>query len=258
MNRNRLKKLIVLVATLSDDDRLRRNVMDMITKADAETKAFAQATFDQQKKLKALLHSSANATAKLESRLLNIPNAGKDIRRENIFNKYYLWVGAAALFIFVAVLFEVWLKHSQWAQRLRVARQLAALVHTPMKTLPASQPPNAGSAASRLPFNAIVPIYTGFKLIGYSTAKVSGQAGFITWWKSQMGRPCMLVQLPPEFAARLQIRRPLTFHVRDSAGIVTATVTIWRDTIAHCSWAQVLPGDVNFYRPLLLMHGRPI
>ena len=260
MNRQRLRKLIALTASLAKDDPIRRKVAEMLASADAETKKFAQSMFDQQKQLQNRLNSQANVPDDLEARLLALPDAGAKPRRSKTIKKYYVFMASAAAVLLVAVLTFAFIKHQELLQKINAAAQIAALQHVPLKSPQPNMPAMVAAAAARLkfPFASVVPVYPSFHLVGYSVAKVAGQPGLVTYWRSQFGRPCTLVQLPQAFAKRLAIHRPTVLHVRDSTGTITATVTIWEDLTAHCSWAEVLPGDANFYRPRLLLHGRPI
>jgi hypothetical protein len=260
MNRQRLQKLIALTASLSKGDPLRRKVVEMLVSADDDTKKFAQSMFDQQKQLQARLNTPANVPDELETRLLALPDAKAKPPRATNIKKYYWFMASAAAVLLAAVLAFAFLKHQKFLQKISVAAQIAALQHVPLKSSLPNMPARVAAAAARLKFafTPVVPAYPGFQLVGYSVAKVVGQPGLVTYWRSEFGQPCTLVQLPQKFARQLAIRRPTVLHVRDATGTITATVTIWEDSTAHCSWAEVLSGDTNFYRPGLLLHGRPI
>lgn len=260
MNRDRLRKLIILAASLAEDDPLRLKVQQFLISADVDLKKMAQTLFEQQNELRSLINASATAPAALEGRLLNVPRSEANLRSRTTIKRYWGWIGAAAALVLLVMVICGWVAHLRSVRRTQIAQFLAALPQPRELTSAPGLPAKAISAVAplHLPFKAVIPAYHGFNLVGYSIIHVGDRTGLVTYWRSRMKRPCTLVQLPAALARQLNIRKSLTLHVRNTTGAMAATVTIWADPIAHCAWAQILPGDVSFYQPDLTYGGHPI
>ncbi len=262
MNRKRLQKLIELVAPLAKNDPVRMKVENLLQSADPELKAYAEKIFTQHDEVVRRLQNPTHPPADMTAGLMAIatPPTAK-LKPPRRLTAPWLVLSTAAVIILLGILAALLIvRHNQWQRRESAAAELARLQHGPLNPSSplALKTARAGLALLKLPFHAIIPRYRGFELTGISVTTVSNDKGLVTRWRSKMGRPCILVQLPQKLAKHLAIGRPRVIHVRDSTGIVTATVTIWRDSTAQCTWAQILPGDVMFYKPILTVGGRRI
>ncbi len=261
MNHLRLRQLISAVACLRRDDPLRIKAEERLKTATDETQKQAARTFARQEQLSQKLASSP-PPENLPAKLLDIPRQHQpgSNRRPFLHIHWLKLACAAALIIASWIAVRLVLEHDLSVRRYALATSLAHLkLPKPSGTAPhVRRSARAVAAQLHLGFKAEIPHYVGYRLTGFAVLAVGGRKGLVTSWRNEMGRPCTLVQLPGSLAQKLSVNKPVVIHVKNSTGLITATVTVWKDDRAGCMWAEILPGDVNFYFPRLTLHGQPI
>lgn len=262
MNHLRLRKLISAVACLRRDDPLRMKTQERLKTATDEMQKEAAQIFDRQYRFAQKLASSLPPPDNLRAKLLDIPHQHQtDSDHRSMLRAHWVKLACAAVLVLAS-----WIAVHLVVERNLSARRYAfatTLAHLKLPKLSGTAPhirrsAEAISAHTGMGFKAVIPHYVGYRLTGFAILAVGGQKGVVTSWRSEMGRPCTLVQLPGSLAQKLSVHKPVVIHVKNSTGLITATVTVWRDDHAGCTWAEILPGDVNFYFPRLTLHGQPI
>ena len=261
MNHLRLRKLISAVACLRREDPLRMKTEERLKTATDETQKEAARTFARQEQLSQKLASSP-PPENLPAKLLDIPRQHQSgSNRRPFLHIHWLKLAcAAALIIASWITVRLVLEHNLSVRRYAFATTLAHL-KLPKLSGTAShirRSAEAIAAHTQMGFKALIPHYVGYRLTGFAVLAVGGRKGLVTSWRNEMGRPCTLVQLPGSLAQKLSVNKPVVIHVENSTGLITATVTVWKDDRAGCMWAEILPGDVNFYFPRLTLRGQPI
>ena len=261
MNHLRLRKLISAVACLRRDDPLRMKIEERLKTVTDEMPKEAAQMFSRQDQFKQKLASSL-LPENLPAKLLDIPRQHQtDSDHRSFLHAHWVKLACAAVLVLAT-----WISVHLVVERNLSARRYAfatTLAHLKLPTLSGTAPhirrsAQAIAAHTKMGFKAVIPHYVGYRLTGFAVLAVGGRKGLVTSWRNEMGRPCTLVQLPGSLALKLSVNKPVVIHVKNSTGLITATITVWRDNRVGCTWAEILLGDVNFYFPRLTLRGQPI
>ncbi|MGC8559101.1 MAG: hypothetical protein ACP5O1_00295 [Phycisphaerae bacterium] len=262
MNHLRLRKLISAVASLRRDDPLRVKTEERLKTTGTEIQKEAAQIFARQEQFTQKLASSPPPPDNLCAKLLDIPHQHQtDSDHRSFLHAHWMKLACAAVLVLASwIAVHLVVERNLSTRRYAFATTLAHL-KLPKPSGTAShvrRSAEAIAAHTKMGFKAVIPHYVGYRLTGFAVLAVGGRKGLVTSWRNEMGRPCTLVQLPGSLAQKLSVNKPVVIHVKNSTGLVTSTVTVWKDDRAGCTWAEILPGDVNFYFPRLTLHGLPI